>query len=225
MSVVSEVRVGAQAAFYSTLNGRRTFEFQGKTYKYLFRRYNTTYANERAVEIPIAMAVVRQHPDERILEVGNVLAHYYPHHHDVLDKYEQAPGVTNGDVVDFQPGKLYDLIVSISTLEHVGWDEEPRDPPKFLRGVEHLTTLLAPGGKMLVTLPIDYNAALDGFLKEGRVPFTSIAYLKRTSDDNQWREASWGEVQDGKYIHARRNAIGMGVSPTATGLVVGVIQR
>jgi hypothetical protein len=127
--------------------------------------------------------------------------------------------------VDFQPGKLYDLIVSISTLEHVGWDEEPRDPPKFLRGVEHLTTLLAPGGKMLVTLPIDYNMALDGFLKEGRVPFTSIAYLKRISDDNQWREASWGEVQDDKYIHARRNAIGMGVSPTATGLVVGVVQR
>jgi len=101
------------------------------------------------------MAVVRQHPDERILEVGNVLAHYYPHQHDVLDKYEQAPGVMNGDVVDFRPGKLYDLIVSISTLEHVGWDEEPRDPLKFLRGVEHLTTLLAPGGRMLVTLPID----------------------------------------------------------------------
>ena len=225
MSVVSEVRVGAQAAFYSTLNGRWMFEFQGKTYKYLFRRYNTTYANERAVEIPIVMAVVRQHPEERVLEVGNVLAHYYPHHHDVLDKYEQAPGVSNGDVVDFQPGKLYDLIVSISTLEHVGWDEEPRDPPKFLRGVEHLSTLLAPGGKMLVTLPIDYNAGLDGFLKEGRVPFTSIAYMKRISDENQWREATWEEVQDVKYTPASRSALGMGVSQRANALVVGVIQR
>ena len=76
---------------------------------------------------------------------------------------------------------------------------------------------------MLVTLPIDYNAALDGFLKEGRVPFTSIAYLKRISDDNQWREATWDEVQDARYIHARRNAIGMGISPTAQGLVIGTL--
>jgi SAM-dependent methyltransferase len=225
MSKVAEIRVGAQAAYYNTLKGRRTFTFQGKTYKYLFRRYNTTYANERAVEIPIAMEVVRAYPEERVLEVGNVLAHYYPHHHDVLDKYEQAPGVVNSDVVDFQNSKLYDLIVSISTLEHVGWDEEPRDPPKFLRGVERLAMLLAPGGKMLVTLPIDYNAALDGFLSEGRVPFTSIAYLKRVTDDNQWREATWDEVQGAKYIHARRNAIGMGVSPTAQGLVIGTLQR
>jgi len=225
MSIVAEIRVGAQAAYYSALKGRRTFAFQGTTYKYLIRRYNTTYANERAVEIPIAMAVVRQYPEERVLEAGNVLAHYYPHHHDVLDKYEQASGVMNGDVVDFQPGKVYDLIVSISTLEHVGWDEEPRDPPKILRGIEHLASLLAPGGKLFVTLPIDYNATLDGFLKEGRVPFTSIAFMKRISNDNLWREANWAEVQDAKYIHARRNAIGMGVSPTATGLVIGVVQR
>jgi hypothetical protein len=225
VSVVSEVRVGAQTAYYNTLKGRRTFECQGKIYKYLFRRYNTTYANERAVEIPIAMAAVRQHPEERVLEVGNVLAHYYPHHHDVLDKYEQAPGVTNGDVVDFQPGKLYDLIVSVSTLEHVGWDEEPRDPPKFLRGVEHLTSLLAPGGKLLVTLPIGYNTALDGFLQEGRVPFTSTAYLMRISDDNQWREASWEEVRDVKFSPARRNALGMGVGQRANALVIGTIQR
>jgi hypothetical protein len=78
---------------------------------------------------------------------------------------------------------------------------------------------------MFITLPIGYNAALDSFLKEGRVPFTSVAFLKRISNDNLWREASWAEVQDAKYIHARRNAIGMGVSPTAIGLVIGVIQR
>jgi hypothetical protein len=47
----------------------------------------------------------------------------------------------------------------------------------------------------------------------------------RVSDDTQRREASWAEVQDAKYVHARRNAVGMGVSPTATGLVVGVLER
>ena len=57
------------------------------------------------------------------------------------------------------------------------------------------------------------------------MPFTSIAYLKRISDDNQWREATWDEVQDARYIHARRNAIGMGISPTAQGLVIGTLLR
>jgi len=225
MSKAFEIRVSAQAAYYNALKGRRTFSLQGKTYKYLFRRYNTTYANERAVEVPIAMELVRQYPEDRVLEVGNVLAHYFPHHHDVLDKYEQAPGVINGDVVDFQPGKTYDLIVSISTLEHVGWDEIPRDPPKVLRSIEHLASLLAPGGRLLATVPVDYNVALDGFLDEGRVPFTSIAYMKRVSDDNQWREAKREEMRDSKYLHANLKHLGMGVTATATGIVVGVLQR
>jgi hypothetical protein len=77
------------------------------------------------------------------------------------------------------------------------------------------------GGRLLVTLSIDYNAALDVFLKEGRVPFTSIAYLKRITDDNQWREATWDEVRDARYIHARRNAIGMGVSRRRVDPVLG----
>ena len=33
-------------------------------------------------------------------------------------------GVQNFDVLDFDPGPL-DWIIAISTLEHVGWDEEP----------------------------------------------------------------------------------------------------
>jgi hypothetical protein len=49
--------------------------------------------------------------------------------------------------------------------------------------------------------------------------------MNRISEDNQWREAGWEEVPDVKSIHARRNAVGMGVSPTATRLVIGVLQR
>ncbi|HEX3272673.1 MAG TPA: hypothetical protein VHR15_18660 [Ktedonobacterales bacterium] len=225
MPSIAELRMGARLAYYKALKGRRTFTFQGATYKYLFRRYNSTYGNERAVEIPIAMAEVGKYAEDRVLEVGNVLAHYYPHHHQVVDKYERADGVMNADIVDFQPEKRYDLIVSISTLEHVGWDEEPRDPPKLLRAVERLATLLAPGGKGLITLPIGYNAALDGFLHEGRVPFTSVGYLLRITDDNQWREASWSESQGAQYLAPRLSPTHEVISATATGLVVGLIQR
>jgi len=51
-----------------------------------------------------------------------VLSHYFAVKHDIVDKYEIAPSVVNEDLVNFKPGKKYDLIVSISTLEHVGWD-------------------------------------------------------------------------------------------------------
>jgi hypothetical protein len=56
----------------------------------------------------------------------------------VADKYEVSPGVINKDIVEFVPPQKYDLIVSISTLEHVGWNEQPREPTKLLRAIEHL---------------------------------------------------------------------------------------
>jgi cyclopropane fatty-acyl-phospholipid synthase-like methyltransferase len=34
----------------------------------------------------------------------------------------------NEGVVDFHPSKRYDIIVSISTFEHIGLDEKPKDP-------------------------------------------------------------------------------------------------
>jgi hypothetical protein len=130
----------------------------------------------------------------------------------VLDKYEQTPGVVNGDVVDVRSSKLYDLIVGVSTLEHVRWDEEPRDSPKFLHGVERLTTFFAPDGKMLITLPVDCNAALDGFLKEGRA-----SPLLRTCGVSA--RTTSGAKQGGRKSRmpriSMRDAGGMGVSPTA----------
>jgi len=218
------VRVFGQLTYYRIFKGGRTFSFQGSAYRYLYRQYNTTFVNERAIELPLAWDLVKRYPPERVLEIGNVLAHYYkPTRHDVLDKYEKAPGVINDDVVTFAPGKRYDLIVSVSTLEHVGWDEEPREPGKILRAIDNLTSLLAPGGQLFMTVPTNYNAELDGFLAEARIPFSSVGYAKRVTKDNQWREAGWSEVEHTPYIYFRRNRLGMGVSSTATGLVIGRI--
>ena len=100
-----------------------------------------------------------------------MLSNYVHFQHDIVDKYEKAEGVINQDVVDFQPAEnendKYDLIVSISTIEHVGWDETPRDPKKIPRALENLTTkCLAPRGEIVVTLPLGYNTYLDKLLKE-----------------------------------------------------------
>lgn len=59
---------------------------------------------------------------------------YVPVAHDVVDKYEGAPGVRNVDVLDNEDGDL-DYVASISTLEHVGWDEQERDADKALRAL------------------------------------------------------------------------------------------
>jgi len=57
-------------------------------------------------------------------------------------------------------------IVSISTIEHMGWDETPRDPKKIPLALENLIECLAPGGEVVVTLPMGYNIYLDKLLKE-----------------------------------------------------------
>ena len=69
---------------------------------------------------------------KKILEVGNILSHYFSVNHDIVDKYEKDVDVINQDIIDYHPNKKYDLIVSISSLEHVGEDETPREPKKIL---------------------------------------------------------------------------------------------
>lgn len=201
--------------YFRAFKSHRTFTFDGRRYRYFYHRYNTTWKTERVVEVPIVWDIVRRHRGRRILEVGNVLAHYFPVAHDRLDKYEQGEGVINQDVVDFRAERPYDLIVSISTLEHVGWDEETRDPQKILRAIENLEGLLAPGGTMVVTLPLAYNPNADALLREGRIRFTRRHCLKRTSHDNRWAEVEWTEIEGSQFDAPFRRI---------NGLVIGVIE-
>lgn len=185
----------------------------GKTYHY----FDTvkTWHGERAVEIPIVMEMVRKYQGKNILEIGNVLSHHVRFEHDILDKYEIAKGVINGDVVDFKSEKKYDLIVSISTLEHVGWDEKPRDDMKIPRAIENLKTLITSrGGTIIVTLPLGYNTALDQLLNNGIIRFSKQYHLVRISKGNEWKEASWDDVRVAKYNSPL---------PFANGLLVGII--
>lgn len=201
--------------YYKKLKSGRTFTFQGNKFYYFYHKYNNVWKNERAVEIPIIWCIVEKNRGKRILEVGNVLSHYFLVNHDIVDKYEKADDVINEDVVNFQPSKKYDLIVSISTLEHVGWDENPREASKIFRAIEHLKNLLSPGGKMIVTLPLGYNLKLDKFLKEGKLKFDNKYYLKRITKDNEWIEANWDDVSDVKYGEP---------FPNANGLIIGIIE-
>ncbi|MDH4153678.1 MAG: class I SAM-dependent methyltransferase [Nitrospira sp.] len=193
----------------------KTFQFDGRTHEYLYHPYNRTWKNERGVEIPIFRELLLRHEGRRVLEVGNVLSHYFPVQHEVVDKYEVSPGVLNQDILEFVPQRPYDLIVSISTLEHVGWDEQPREPAKLLRVIEYLrSTCLAPSGQLVASLPIGYNQYFDDLLNSGRSPFTTQHFLKRVSKRNYWIESDWEQCRDVPYGRFVAHAI-----------VIGTIKR
>ncbi len=61
--------------------------------------------------------------------------------------------VIRQDVVDFKPIKKYDLIVGISTIEHIDWDENPRDDTKIEKTIRVLKDCLSPSGKIIITFP------------------------------------------------------------------------
>ena len=193
-----------------------SFTFRGKSYRYFWHRYNATWRNERAVEIPIARGFVDSVPAEKVLEIGNVLSHYGPVAHQVVDKYEKAEGVSNEDVCDFRSDRKYELILSVSTLEHVGFDEEPKDETKVLRAFENLRSLLAPGGRLVVTIPLGYNPSLDQMISERQIRFAEWVYLKRKPHRNEWREVHADEVQPPHYD---RSAF------IAHELLVGIIEN
>jgi hypothetical protein len=73
----------------------------------------------------------------------------------VLDKFEEAPGVLNVDLMEYD-GK-HSLILCLSTVEHVGQhaygEQKSGDREAPLRAIRQIYNLLAPGGTALVTVP------------------------------------------------------------------------
>jgi hypothetical protein len=173
------------------------FEFGGHGYRTLHHPYRFTWLNERAVEVPVFARLLEGTNPDAVLEVGNVLSHYLPTRHRVLDKYESGADVTNADVLDFSPGRRYDLILSISTLEHVGYDERPRDPEKAPRAVQHLQSLLEPAGRLVFSLPVGYNPDLDRRLREGTLSVAGCGALRR--ERGRWREVSCDQAWNAPY--------------------------
>lgn len=205
-----------QFLLFSLRHAGRRFSYAGKELPYFIRRHNTTFRNERAVEIPICLDWLERFKGRDILEVGNVMSHYLPVTWTVVDKYEAGPGIVNVDIVDYRPDGGYDLVFSISTLEHVGKDEEDQDPGKATRAMTHIARrYLKPGGTFVFTVPIGYNLPMDADLFGGAVPLTEKRFLLRVSADNVWREASADEVRGSIYGEPFENA---------NALFVGVVK-
>ena len=189
--------------YYRYLHGGRSFfTFQGRSYHYFYHSYNTTWNNPRIVEVPLIWKLVQENRGKRILEIGNVLRHYFPYPHDVVDLYEKYLDVINQDIIAFHPANKYDLVVSISTFEHIGYNEnESNNPEKLLKAINNVVNdVLAPGGRFVFTVPLGENTAMEEFLASGIIEFTALNCLRRiAAKGNHWREISWNDILTSEF--------------------------
>ncbi|MFX3635410.1 MAG: hypothetical protein ACE3L7_03920 [Candidatus Pristimantibacillus sp.] len=128
------------------------------------------------MEIPVAGLFLTQHAKGKsVLEVGNVLSNYksYTEHipeaknRIIIDKFEVSPGVVNLDLMDIT--EKYDMIVSVSTIEHVGQmaygENITGDTEAPLKAIVQIYNLLKPGGKACITVPFGLLMDLGWFIQ------------------------------------------------------------
>ncbi len=204
-----------QTRFYKHKRGDKSFVFNRQKYSYFIHPYNYTWRNERAIEIPIIKKILEENSGLEILEIGNVMSHYIDINHDVLDKYEKSPGVINRDIVNFKSRKKYDLIISVSTFEHVGWDEDIKDFKKILRSIYNLKKMLKKNGRIIFTHPLGYNFYMDEYIKNGKLKLSKADLMQRISEDNKWKQLPW-KKQLLRYHYP---------FAYANGVLIGVIQK
>jgi hypothetical protein len=189
----------AKKAFYQFLFQRlhrllkpEWFTYGERRLAYCNQRYNLAFSNERSIEIPVAQHFLRACGNVRVLEIGNVMSHYVPGvTWDIVDKYEKCKGVTNEDILEFHPTVPYDRIFSISTLEHIGYDEKVKNSDKIREVLQHIkNNVLTSGGCMFVTFPLGWNPELDKDFNMRNLPFDTFKLFRRIGWRNTWEEVS-----------------------------------
>lgn len=176
------------------LTPRRHVEALGARIPTYFDFGQRTWRTERLVEIPLAMHALEISPGAEVLEVGNVLAASGIVGHTVVDKYEVGDGVLNVDVLDYSPERRFDLAISISTVEHIGFDEHPQELDKAGRALMHIAEI---ADRLLVTIPVGCNPDAEAAMIDG--PFDRVELLVKTSRLGQWEQRDVGEATRVRY--------------------------
>ncbi len=194
----------------------QTFSIAGNEYRYFYHEKNHTWTNERAVEIAVILKFLKDIKGKKILEVGAVMGHYIRPDWEIIDKFEVGPGIQNIDIEDFTTDERYDLIFSISTLEHVGLDDEIPDPYKVVRAHDNIMNLLKSGGIFLLTVPLGYNGFLDQLIYANAFNHGSRYFIRKITRSNRWKE-----VEKARVINANYG----GRYDGAEALYIGIVQR
>lgn len=177
---------------------------------YGFKRWD--WRTERALEIALAKRALGRYDAADVLEVGNVLGFAGTHGHTVVDKYEAGAGVVNEDIMTYDPRRRFRLVLCISTLEHIGWDEDPREPEKAAAALDVMSAL---GDDLLITIPVGYHRQLERSFVDG--PFDSVALAVKASRRARWERRPLTDVAKVRYgtPYAYGNGILIGTRTSA----------
>jgi len=153
----------------------------------LYRKngYNSPATNERTVEIPLGFYFLENYSDA--LELGAVMPYYGAEKHEVWDLHDPHKCCGRVDL----EGDDFDVsgraVFSISTIEHVGFNNYggagflPRE--QWRRAFVLLQTIVQNASVYLLTYPLGYNIDLDA-LVEAQCPNRII--LRRINSRNTW---------------------------------------
>ena len=170
-------------------------QFNALGRKYTYRRDDLQcQLGERGMEVPIVLDWMVPFKGTNILEVGNVLRKYDQSFDQVVIDAHEKGDCINIDVLEYEPKEKPDLIVSVSTIEHIGYDMgEVMNPDKTIQFFEWVNKTLPKGGEFIFTVPVGYNQFLDFILrtkeKFGDLVYQRKLFMRRTTADNQWEES------------------------------------
>jgi hypothetical protein len=176
----------------------KTFIFNEVEYNYYIAKHNYTYYNERCIELPIIFNLI-ENEKQNILEIGNVTSHYKIPNHIIVDKYEKNKFVINEDILTFNPKNKFDLICSISTIEHIGWDDYPKDDSKVSKCISRVNEFLNEGGQFIATAPMGYNTNLDNLILNKSLGFSEYYFMKRITKSGKWIQIYEGDIINPQY--------------------------
>lgn len=128
-----------------------------------------------------------------VVEIGDVIWHYYPIRHTVIDLYEKRDGVQNIDFLNFDP--IDSNILTISTLEHIGHPEYGR--PIIENGFQNSINKIVQRSRLyFITLPIGFRNDVNNFIRDSKL---QKVYFYLQEDLRTWKQIPIENFSPGFY--------------------------
>jgi len=160
----------------------------------------------RSVEIALGKLAFERFKGQYILEVGNTLHQYIGGYHLCVDQFDPEQRVIQKDILGFEAFGAFDLVISISTIEHIGYDttyhgNEKKEGWRAVQATRHCYNLMRDGGSLLATWDIGANPFLDLAIEQKVIPFGSYYYLAQDPETLQWSEISQEQLKEREALY------------------------
>lgn len=165
-------------------------------------------SSERAIEVPLVIDFlsncVRAKP---VIEFGCVLPYYIlkRRNHIVYDLADQHPDNVRRDIRTLTDDDLRGVVISISTLEHIGTGEYGIKASD-VSAVDVLKRIIANAKSYFITFPLGCNKTLDDFVANA-TDLNEKYVTRAATDSNDWMVVEKADLTDvmkryGTYLRA-----------------------